>query len=204
MATDVGVWTLSLSGTAGATGCRDSHMYHTLDCFQRNTSLSYSILLVHCDDVALLVQRQTEVDIQIAGILLHLLALHGALQNVAAAAPHLVTEIEHGLLPVRFAIIRRGAERHLLSGEEDVEIADQRIHVVGVLAIQLKVTREVEVLLLHCVNVQILQINTQARNDEDAAGIGDGLCVGNHVHQRLEQRDLLDRVHLEAVHVVPD
>ena len=179
-------------------------MYYSAGLFSKHNGLSDSVLLVHGDEMSLLVQLQAEVHVQVARVLLHLLALHRALQHVPTAAPDLVAEIEHGLLPVRLAVVGRRAEGDLLPGEEYIEVAHQRVHVLRVLAIQFKRAREVQILLLHRVDVQILNLSRPTRAYENAARIGDRLRVGNHVHQRLEQRNLLDSVHLEAVHVVPD
>ena len=169
-----------------------------------NTCLSDSILLVHHDEIPLLVQLQAEMHVQITRVLLHLLALHRALQHVTTAAPDLVAEIENRLLPVCLAVVRRRAEGYLLPGEEYIEVTDQCVHVLGVLTIQLEVAGEVQILLLHRVDVQILILRPSSLPYENAAIIGDGLRIRNHVHKRFEQRNLLNSVHFESVDVVPD
>ena len=148
-------------------------------------------------------QLPVDRNIQIARIFLHATAIQRALDHISIAAPHLLLEIEHRLLPMRLLAERRRAELHA-AGENDIEIPHESVHVLGVLHVQHERRREIQVFLLHRVDIQILRVEMKKNRYENAACVGNGLRFGNDIHEGLEQSDLFDRVHFKAVHVVPN
>ena len=119
-----------------------------------------------------------------------------------------------------------------------VKVRDKGVAIVVPRELDPEGRRERQVLHLHCVHVDRLQVKgkwccrqehgnelalpgrdalpatathsqglrTQVRHEgyQDRAEVGNDRVLRHSVHQRLQQRDVLDAAHVKAVHVVPD
>ena len=63
---------------------------------------------------------------------------------------------------------------------------------------------EIQILFLHCVDVQVLFITHTNHLNKNTARISYRLRIRNDVNERLKQGNLLNRVHFESIHIIPD
>ena len=95
-------------------------------------------------------------NVQVARILLHLRTLDAAHQLVIATHPHLLAQIKHRLFPGRLATAGTRRAGSFLRGAGDVEVPHQRMQVLRILRAQSDGRGEVQILLLHRVDVEFL------------------------------------------------
>ena len=105
--------------------------------------------------MSLLIQLPMNRNVQIARVFLHSFAPQRSPHHISVAAPHLLLEIEHRLLPMRLFAKRRRAELHA-AREKDIEIPHESVHILRVLHVQLERRSEVQIFFLDRVDVQVL------------------------------------------------
>lgn len=143
-------------------------------------------------------------NIQITRILFHFWTRNCPWKHIITTHPKLITKIKHSLLPMRFSITWTRWKLTSFPGKKILKYPTKACKYSWILSLQCNWCNEVEILLLHCIDIKILRITGISYSYKNTAFICDLLSIRHYVYQWFKQSNLFDRIHLESVNIIPN